>query len=310
MEERVTKVPVVGAVRAYFGPVNRVAGQPMPFDAAVNGRFDLAMPPAGWTSLGWISDFKRVSATKYVPVRAGVQEQVSVQVRTAPDAHVQFQFREWGKLQLAIACGTQHLNLLDVQAAAALQPGSTASALNLDAASLTKFQAGDVVAVDVDYQQQTGYVGTGIPAAFVAGAQAAQLHADYVRRVTYNVAKVASVTQAQLVLDQPLPGGAPAASASVQKVLGFADREGSSYFQEWSGLFIADGAQGDRMCFYYPRLQTMSGTGEAGHALSTEWEQIGLQPVPGAAGGGCGGWGDGVVLPELSAIEQGLGVRG
>ncbi len=173
----------------------------MPFDAAANGRFDLAMPPAGWTSLGWISDFKRVSATKYVPVRAGVQEQVSVQVRTAPDAHVQFQFREWGKLQLAIACGTQHLNLLDVQAAAALQPGSTASALNLDAASLTKFQAGDVVAVDVDYQQQTGYVGTGIPAAFVAGAQAAQLHADYVRRVTYNVAKVASVTQAQLVLD-------------------------------------------------------------------------------------------------------------
>jgi hypothetical protein len=30
------------------------------------------------------------------------------------------------------------------------------------------------------------------------------------------------------------------------------------------------------MCFYYPRLQAMSGAGEAAHVLSPELEQVGL----------------------------------
>ena len=41
----------------------------------------------------------------------------------------------------------------------------------------------------------------------------------------------------------------------VQRVVAFVDREGSSFFQEWSGLFVIVGETGGRACFYYPRLQ-------------------------------------------------------
>lgn len=278
---RTAMVPVVGAVRAYFGAVNKATGTATAFDASANGRFDPVAPPPGWISLGWVSDFKRTSATKYIPVRTGTQEQVSVQVRTMPDAHVQLQFREWGKLQMALACGTQHCNLLvesggGAIAAIALMTGSTANALAMSAASLAAFQVGDLVAVDVDYAQQTGYVGTGISAAYITAAQAALVDVNYVRRVTFQVGKVAAITPAQLLLEEALPGGAPLAGSGVQKITGFLDRDGSSYFQEWSALFIADGAQGDRVCFYYPRLQAMIGAAETAHVLGTDVEQVGL----------------------------------
>ena len=48
---------------------------------------------------------------------------------------------------------------------------------------------------------------------------------------------------------------------------GFCDREGGSFFQEWSALFVVDGAQGDRVVFHYPRLQGMAGAAEAGDEL-------------------------------------------
>ena len=56
------------------------------------------------------------------------------------------------------------------------------------------------------------------------------------------------------VLAQPLLGGAPAAGASAQVVVAFVDREGGSFFQEWSALFVAEEESGGRVCFYYPRL--------------------------------------------------------
>ena len=43
---------------------------------------------------------------------------------------------------------------------------------------------------------------------------------------------------------------------------GFVDREGSSFFQEWSGLFIVAPDSGGRACFYYPRLQPAAGAWE------------------------------------------------
>ncbi|MEO8726272.1 MAG: hypothetical protein ABI383_09115 [Acidobacteriaceae bacterium] len=177
---RTAMVPVVGEMRAYFGAVNKATGTPTEFDASANGRFDPASPPPGWIALGWVSDLKRTSATKYIPVRVGTQEQVNVQVRTMPDAQVKLQFREWGKLQMALACGTQHFNLLaesggSAIVAVALLAGSTAIALTMSAASLAQFQVGDLLAVDIDYAQQTGYIGTGISAAYVSSTQAALL---------------------------------------------------------------------------------------------------------------------------------------
>ena len=48
-----------------------------------------------------------------------------------------------------------------------------------------------------------------------------------------------------LSLAEPLLGGAPAAGAKLQAVAGFVDREGGSFYQEWSALFVMQGSQGE-----------------------------------------------------------------
>jgi hypothetical protein len=49
----------------------------------------------------------------------------------------------------------------------------------------------------------------------------------------------------------------------VQAIEGFVDREGGSFFQEWSALFVMEGAQGERIFFHYPRLQSLGSAAEA-----------------------------------------------
>jgi hypothetical protein len=51
-------------------------------------------------------------------------------------------------------------------------------------------------------------------------------------------------------------------------VVGFCDREGGSFFQEWSALFVLDGEQGDRIVFHYPRLQATEGPAEKTESLT------------------------------------------
>ena len=120
------------------------------------------------------------------------------------------------------------------------------------------FSAGDMLAVDADYQQQTGYVGAGIAAAYVNDPADVNHDPNYVRRVTFNLGRVAEKTVTSLLLAQPLLGGAPAAGVGAQKVIAFVDREGGSFFQEWSGLFVAEEESGGRICFFYPRLSPMT----------------------------------------------------
>lgn len=143
----------------------------------------------------------------------------------------------------------------------AVLAGSTASELIFGAGAASGFAVGSLVAVDVDYQQQTGYVGSGIAAAYVSSPAAVNRDANYVRRVTFNVGRVVSVTATSILLTQPLLGGAPAAGASAQVVVAFVDREGGSFFQEWSALFVAEEESGGRVCFYYPRLSPNAGVG-------------------------------------------------
>jgi hypothetical protein len=50
-------------------------------------------------------------------------------------------------------------------------------------------------------------------------------------------------------------GGAPPSGASVQQIFGFLDREGGSFFQEWSAIFVVPEESGGRLVFHYPRLQ-------------------------------------------------------
>jgi hypothetical protein len=138
-------------------------------------------------------------------------------------------------------------------------PTSTANVLVLGAGSVGAFPVGSLVAVDLDYQQQTGYVGSGISAAYVTNSAAVNHDANYIRRVTFNVGRVVGVGTNSLTLAQPLLAGAPATGAGVQVVVAFVDREGGSFFQEWSALFVVEAETGGRVCFYYPRLSSNPG---------------------------------------------------
>ncbi len=224
-----------------------------------------------WIDLGWITGFARKSATKIEPVRAGAPATPQMQSRSLIDATVAFQFASWGKLQMALAAGTQQMNLLKVQlgaaaagsggtavAAVALQSGSTATVLQLGAAT-ANFAAGETVVVDVDYTGQLGFIGSGVSGAYV---KTALTDVDYVRRVSLNVARVASIANGALTLEQPLLAGVPTSAMKVSGVAGFCDREGSTFFQEWSALFVADGQQGERVLWHYPRLQSMASAAE------------------------------------------------
>src|SRR5260370_10462556 len=68
-------------------------------------------------------------------------------------------------------------------AAVPLVTGSTAEELVLGAGAIAGFQPEDLVACDVDYAQQVGYVGTGIAAAHVKNPADVRQDANYVRRV-------------------------------------------------------------------------------------------------------------------------------
>jgi hypothetical protein len=148
--------------------------------------------------------------------------------------------------------------------AAAVQAGSTATYIALSSTDLVRFSAGSIVAVDADYTGQTGFVGAPVAGAYLRQALS---DVDYIRRVTFNVALVAQVSSTGLMLAEPLPGGVPAAGSKIQALTGFIDREGGSFYQEWSGLFVMEGSQGERIFFHYPRLQAMAGAEETAIAL-------------------------------------------
>jgi len=265
--------PAARRVRAYFAPVNRTAHTPVLFDPAQQGNFSLDAPPAPWIGLGWIQGFARKAASKTAPVLTGIPAATLAQVRESVEAQVSFEFLSWTKLTMALATGSQHMNLLapatgsvaqahgaQATAAVAVQSGSTSSFVALASADAARFAAGSIVALDVDYTGQTGFVGAPIAGAYV---RQALTDVDYIRRVTFNVALVSQTSPTGLTLAAPLPGGAPAAGAKLQAVTGFVDREGGSFYQEWSALFAVQGSQGERIFFHYPRLQTMTGAEES-----------------------------------------------
>lgn len=275
--------PVTRRVRAYFAAVNRGAGQPTMFDPAGMAAFDVNVPPGPWVDLGWCAGFTRKSGTKIEALVAGAPGIAVSQVRTEVEAVVSLEFESWGKLQMALTAGAQQMNVLQVQpgaaangsggaaiAAVGLTAGSaatTATALDIGVAAAGGSAVGDVVAVDVDYAGQLGYVGSGVSGGYVKNGAAIRNDADYVRRVTLNVARVTGITGGVLTLGSALVAGVPAAGMKVSTVAGFCDREGGSYFQEWSAVFVVDGVQGDRVVFHYPRLQTMHGTAEKTEGL-------------------------------------------
>ena len=270
--------PVTRRVRGYFAPVNRATQTPVLFDPAEQGGFSLDAPPAPWIGLGWIQNFTRKPGSKTSPVLTGIPAATMEQVRETLEAQVSVQFLSWTKLTMALATGSQHMNLLapasgaspaaeGAQAIGAVTPqsGSTASFVALAATDAAKFAPGSIISLDGDYTGQTGFVGVPVAGAYV---RQAITDVDYIRRVTFNVGLVSQVSSAGLTLAEPLPGGVPAAGAKLQAVTGFVDREGGSFYQEWSALFVMQGSQGERIFFHYPRLQAMCGAEEAAIPLN------------------------------------------
>src|ERR1700722_15689211 len=144
--------PVTRRVRAFFAPVNRTAQTPVLFDPSKQGRFSLDAPPAPWISLGWVQDFVRKTASKSSPLLTGIPAATLEQVRETLEAQVSLQFLNWTKLTMALATGSQHMNLLapasgasaaadGAQAAAAVtvQTGSAATFVALTALDAAKF---------------------------------------------------------------------------------------------------------------------------------------------------------------------------
>ena len=102
--------------------------------------FALDSPPIPWLDLGWIEGFERCYDTPPMAVRSGNTFRFAVS--RADEARVEFDFREWGKLQMALAGGSEHMNVLATSsgatpapsggtpvAGAAVLAGSTASEL-------------------------------------------------------------------------------------------------------------------------------------------------------------------------------------
>ncbi len=263
--------PVLSGWRAFFAPVDPSKGTPVVFDPAQIGLFDNDVPPAPWIDAGVISNLKRTPLTKFTQLRGGKEGATSTQCRTALDARVEFDFHDWGKVQMAIAGGGEHMNVLASTIGAAPSGGTPVPAVNVLAGStatnivvgpdiVATFNVGDLLAIDIDYAGQIGYVGTGISAAYARSENG--LSKDYIRRVTLNVGQVAAKTDTAIVLARPLIGGAPSQGAKLQLVTGFVDREGASFFQEWSAVFISQTLSGGRICFYYPRLQSCAPASE------------------------------------------------
>jgi hypothetical protein len=258
------------------------------FDAAQMGAFALSAPPAPWVDLGWCSKFARKSETKVGALTTGAPAMVQSQVRTLVEATVQLEFESWGKLQLALAAGSQQMNLLQTASGAAangsggmaaaavpLAAGSTATSLSVGTAA-AQFQVGGLVAVDEDYVAQVGFVGSGVSAAYVSSPASVGNDINYIRRVTLNVGRVVGIAAGVLQLGGALLAGTPPSGMQVSPLVGFVDREGGGFFQEWSGLFVMDGEQGDRVIYHYPRLQAMQGSAESVEILTGPLERVKL----------------------------------
>ena len=255
---------VTRTVRAFFAPVDRATAAAVALDPTLLLSFNPEAPAAPWLDLGVCRAFTRTATTQTEALLTGAPAAATTQVRTQTGAEIALEFNTWGKLQLALTAGVQQLNVLGQSTP--LTPGSTATVLNVDEAGT--FSPGDTLVVDVDYTGQTGFLGSGASGGYVRSAAAIVNDTDYVRRVSLNVARVSAVGDSTLTLTAPLLAGAPTPAMTVQHVAAFCDREGGTFFQQWAGLFVLEGEQGDRVLFHYPRLESMAAAAEAAHTLT------------------------------------------
>jgi hypothetical protein len=271
--------------RAFFAPYNIALGSgqastvlgPTILDLQTQGPFNTNAPPSGWTDCGWIKDFKLTPGSKIGQVRSGYRGAVRAQYRGEVGESFDFAFREAARMQFKIATGTNPFNLLFGATAQTLGPLSASGApktgmvsyvagpppvLTVSSASAISVSGnGEYIVADLDYSPtQFGIVGAaGIPV-----QPNAVTDVDYVRKTSDFVARCVAVLTNALTLDQPFIGGgsgltlpaptSPPAGSNVQRITGWAAREGGTYITEWSGLFVMDTIDAAQIAVYYPHV--------------------------------------------------------
>ena len=111
---RPAMVPVTRQMRAYFAPVNRTTESADDFRSCGKSALFAARFAAEHRGLTWDGSmaFERLLRHADRSGAVGTKALPVVQFRGPLEARVEFEFREWGKLQMALAGGSEHMNVL------------------------------------------------------------------------------------------------------------------------------------------------------------------------------------------------------
>ena len=277
---------LVGAgYRAFFAPYNIALGSavastsqgPTILDLQTLGPFNTNSPPAGFTDLGWVKDFKITPGSKIGQVRSGYRGAVRAEYRGQVGETFEFKFREASRMAFKIATGTDPINMLKGTTLSTAGPLSASGAPTVSMSSyaagppatLTVGSApsgagivvGSFIVCDIDYDLVSyGLVGeAGVPI-----FQNAVTDVDYIRKTSDFVARVTAINGNVLTLDQPFVGGgssstlpaptSPPAGSKVQTISGWAAREGGTFITEWTALCIMETIDQAQIAFYWPHV--------------------------------------------------------
>lgn len=265
--------------RAYFAPFDAASAAnssdtsvgPTMVDLS-DGPFSTSTIPAGFTDLGWIKDVKATPQSKIGQVRSGYRGAVRVQYRGEVGEQLEFKFREYGRMQFKLANGTNVFNLLKNTAPDPNLVGPVSASGSPIVANMTSYTAAtatlvvdsasglavnDWIVCDIDYNTATyGIVGDSMTPIF----KNAVTDVDYIRKNSDYVSRVLSINGNNVVLSQPFVGGGglgnkvPQAGSKIQKIVGWAAREGGTFISEWSAFLLMDTIDQAQICYYYPHL--------------------------------------------------------
>jgi hypothetical protein len=178
--------------------------------------------------------------------------------------------------------------------------------LFMPSGSGANFTVGQMVVCDIDYDKQsTGFVGSNGIQVYVNNAPQdvdfIRRTSDFVARITAIITNVAGVAGSQdaLVLNAPFVGGGcsalvnpgplvPGATAKVQVITGWTSREGGTFIEDFSALFVADTIDNHQFCVYYPHISiaafkdvatgnfvsNLGTTDETGYELDASFEAL------------------------------------
>lgn len=251
-------------------------------------------PPAGWVDLGYIRNFRFTPQGKIGSVVAGYRGVIKAKYRAEIGDKFGFIFGEYTHMAVRIAAGTQVFNLVDSTASASTvgplsSSGTPALAMGASGyvaagavagyvgeptlyvpAGSGSFAVGQYIVCDQDYNgTDFGYVGDAGVNVFQGAVSATEV--DFIRKTSDYVACIKAVVsgaapgQDALILTKKFVGGgnnpnaltantAPTAGAKIQKIHGYATRQGGTTISEWSAIFLLDTIDASQIIFYYPRV--------------------------------------------------------